>query len=464
MLRLKFARSTSFRSGGLYSALFLTAVFSIFIVTYLSVSDHVRASLNASIEQDIQSLTTEYNVQGALALKEGVDERIAETQGFDRLYAFFDEKGVLVSGNIIKLPDLRGRFAGSLQTRADPRRSAEPTVDIIGEIQNLGGGQLFVGRNTQQMKNTLLIIRQSFLIGGVCTLAAALLLGILFGRIAARRVEGISVLTRSIVQEGLKGRIPLRGTGDEFDNLSADINVMLDRIQELMDGIRHSSDNIAHELRTPLTRIRNGLEVVLNERPAKISHLRSAIMNSIAEADSVIETFRALLRISQIEDGTRRSQFKRADLSELLKNVFDIYEPVAENAGLTLQANLVIGIFIDADQELLTQLFANLIENCIRYVPSGGKIKLALEKKADRITVSVADNGPGIPAAEREKVFRRLYKIEQSRGSLGSGLGLSLVAAIASLHGAEITLHDNGPGLDVKIRFVAIKDLRNFEP
>ena len=453
MLRTDFLRSTSFRSGSFYAALFLISVLSIFAVTYKSVSDHMRTSLSASIDEDVRELVKEYNDQGLSALKEGVDERIAETQGFDRVYVFLDSKGAAISGNITNWPKVAGMFEGVLQTKPDPLRKLEPAVDAIGEMLILNGGHLFVGRNAHQMKNTLLILRQSFVVGGLCTVAAALLLGILFGRVAARRIEDMSQLTRSIVQGGLKERIGLKGTGDEFDNLSADINIMLDRIQELMEGLRHVSNNIAHDLRTPLSRIRHSLEAVLKERPADIKSYRRVVVKSIAETDGVIETFKALLRISEIEEGTRRKHFKRINLSDIMKNVFDIYEPVTEDAGLLFESNISAEIYIDGDLELLTQLFANLVSNVVRYVPKGGKIILKLEDRGSQIIASVIDNGPGIPAHEREKVFQRLYRMDQSRMTPGSGLGLSLVAAIVSLHGAKIRLLDNEPGLNVEIAF-----------
>ena len=453
MLRTDFLRSTSFRSGSFYAALFLISVLSIFVVTYKSVSEHMRGSLNASINEDVRSLIVEYNDKGLSALKDDVVERIAEAQGLERVYAFLDNTDALVSSNVTGLPQTAGAFEGVLQTKPDPLKKLEPTVDVIGEMRILNGGRLFVGRSTHQMKNTLMILRQSFVIGGLCTTAAALLLGMLFGRIAARRIEDISQSTRSIVHGGLKDRITLKGTGDEFDNLSVDINLMLDRIHELMEGLRHTSNNIAHDLRTPLSRIRHGLEAVLKERPADLKHYRKAIINSIAETDGVIETFQALLRISQIEDGTRRNHFKRVDLSDIMRNFFDIYEPVTEEAGLLFESDIPVDIYINGDQELLTQLFANLISNGVRYVPKGGKINLKLEDRGSQIIASVIDNGPGIPAQEREKVFQRLYRMDQSRTTPGSGLGLSLVAAIVSLHSAKIRLLDNEPGLKVEIAF-----------
>ena len=453
MLRTDFLRSTSFRSGSFYAALFLISVLSIFVVTYKSVGDHMRTSLSTSIDEDVRQLVKEYNDKGISALKEGVDERIAETQGFDRTYVFLDIRGTAISGNITNWPEIAGTFEGVLQTKPDPARKLEPTVDAIGEMLILNDGHLFVGRNAHDMKNTLLILRQSFVIGGLCTVAAALLLGILFGRIAAQRIEDMSRLTRSIVRGGLKERIPLKGTGDEFDNLSADINVMLDRIQELMEGLRHVSNNIAHDLRTPLSRIRHSLEAVLKERPADIKNYRRVVVKSIAETDGVIETFKALLRISEIEEGTRRKHFKRINLSDIIGNVFDIYEPVTEEAGLFFESNISSEIYTDGDQELLTQLFANLISNGVRYVPKGGKINLKLEYRGSQIIASVIDNGPGIPAQEREKVFQRLYRMDKSRTTPGSGLGLSLVAAIATLHNAKIRLLDNEPGLKVEIAF-----------
>ena len=226
---------------------------------------------------------------------------------------------------------------------------------------------------------------------------------------------------------------------------------MLDRIQDLMEGIRQISDDIAHELRTPLSRLRQNLEGVLATRSPSLKAYRQTVQNAIAESDSIMGIFSALLRIAQIESGARRSHFKQVDISEVLHDVEEIYRPVIEDADLTLNVDIQHGLLTLGDRELLIQLFSNLIENAVRHVPSGCTILLKASEHSEFITIAIADNGPGIPAQEHAKVFRRLYRLEKGRTTQGYGLGLSLVAAIANLHNAKLSLQDNKPGLKVEI-------------
>jgi signal transduction histidine kinase len=305
-------------------------------------------------------------------------------------------------------------------------------------------------RDAGAMEETLETLLGAFVTGGFGTAAAALALGIVLGWHSARRIGAMSETTRSIIATGLKDRIPLKGIGDEFDMLSADINVMLDRVEGLMEGIRQISSDIAHDLRTPLSRMRHRLESSLRERPATLKSYRGTVKRSVVEADGIIATFNALLRIAQIEGGARRSHFKSVDLSDVLSSLQEVYGPVAEDAGLAFASDIQIGVRVNGDRELLTQLFANLIENSVRHGRRGGRIALTLAECLGQIRATVADNGPGIPQDEREKVFRRLYRMEQSRTTAGHGLGLSLVSAVTDLRGARISLHDNRPGLRVE--------------
>jgi signal transduction histidine kinase len=453
MLERNWLRSTSFRTGAIYAAFVLGAVFAILASAYLSVREDISGAIQASVKADKEHLLSEYNSGGLAALTEAVDERLAETQGYDRAYLLQDKSGAAILGNVQALPAAKGMYLGVIVTKPpQPLPDGSPSL-VMGEVVNLADADLFVGRSAAQMDETLEILLSSFAIGAALTAAAALLIGALLGEYSTRRIEIISKATASAVATGLKERIPLKGNGDEFDRLSSDINVMLDRIQELMEGMRQISSDIAHELKTPLSRLRTNLEDVLMRRPAGLAAFRSAIGMSIAETDGIIATFNALLRIAQIEGGARRSHFKEVNLSELLGTVTEIYDPVAADAALTLTTSFVPHCAIAGDLDLLTQMFANLIENSIRYVPRGGIIQVALQKNSNEIIVSVSDNGPGIPEAEREKVFHRLYRSEQSRTTQGSGLGLALVAAVAALHHVKVSLRDNQPGLDVRLVF-----------
>jgi signal transduction histidine kinase len=453
MLKRGWLRSTSFRTGAIYAAFFLAAVFAIFTATYLSIRSDLRSTMQVSIDQDVSQLLAEYNDRGLTALKEAVEERLAETQGFDRVYALADASGAILAGNIAATPEKQGAFDGDVLPLAGQAMSDDPANAVLGEVRRLPDARLFVGRDAVPMQETLDFMLSSFVIGAVTTAAAALLLGVLLGLYSTRRIEAMSRTTHSVISSGLTERLSVSGSGDEFDLLSADINVMLERLQDLMESMRQISSDIAHELRTPLSRLRQNLEETLSERPAKLKSYRAKIVKSIAETDGIIETFNALLRIAQIEGGARRSNFRNVSLTEILAGLSEIYEPVAEDSGLTLSADIMQGVIVTGDRDLLTQAFANLIENAIRHVPRGGQIELSLWQSAGGPAAAVSDNGPGIPEDEREKVFRRLYRSEQSRTTQGNGLGLALVSAVAALHEVKVSLKDNHPGLRAELEF-----------
>jgi signal transduction histidine kinase len=244
----------------------------------------------------------------------------------------------------------------------------------------------------------------------------------------------------------------LAGSNDEFDQLAININAMLDGIQDLTDGLRRVSQDIAHDMRTPLTRVRQKLEQAITN--AKSGNGNGKILTSTVEdIDALLEAFNALLRIAQIQSGTRRAGFQAFDLSETLKHLFGDYESVAEDSGRHISAELEDAITLVGDKPLIVQMMVNLIENAIRHTPEGTAIVLRLNEAPGRIEIMVADNGPGIPEAERERVFRRFYRRDASRHTPGSGLGLSLVSAVAELHNIELRLDDNQPGLRVTLSF-----------
>ncbi len=446
--------TTPVRTGIIYAAFFLAAVFAIFAATYLSVRADMRSAIQASIDADFRGLLAEFNGNGAAPLKEAVEERVAETQGIDRVYLLADRNGGKIAGNISAPLVMDGIYEGPAAAGGTSPPPDSDALTLIGEARRAGEFNLFVGRDASSMNETLESILTSFLIGAVITAVAALLIGALLGLYSARRIEAMSRTTRTIINTGLKERIALDGSGDEFDTLSRDINVMLDRIEELMESMRQISSDIAHDLRMPLSRMRQSLERALTGK-ASISGLKSAVSCGISETDGIIATFNALLSIAQIEGGARRESFKSVSLSAILQNVHEIYEPVADDSGLAFKADIQPDVTVAGDRDLLTQLFVNLVENAIRFVPRGGGVALLLQKTPEGILAAVSDNGPGIAAEEREKVFRRLYRSEQSRTSAGNGLGLSLVDAIAGLHDAKVTLRDNHPGLRAEFLMAA---------
>jgi signal transduction histidine kinase len=274
-----------------------------------------------------------------------------------------------------------------------------------------------------------------------------------------RRIAAITRATREIMGGEIARRLPTSGRRDEFDGLAARLNEMLDRIQALMENLRQVSNEIAHDLRTPLTRLRQRLELALSRAHAGEDQ---ALAGAIGDVDAILRTFTSLLRIAQIEAGTRRAGFTTVDLSSLTGDLLDVYIPVAADNGQSLEAHIAPGVRVLGDRELLTQMLANLIENALQHTPEGTRVELCLRSTDRGPVLILADDGRGIPEAMHEQVFERFTRLDVSCTTPGSGLGLSLVAAIAELHGSSVELSDNQPGLRVTLRF-PVQELRPEE-
>jgi signal transduction histidine kinase len=266
------------------------------------------------------------------------------------------------------------------------------------------------------------------------------------------RIEAINVTSRSIMQSGLGKRIPLRGTRDEWDQLAANLNLMLDRIEALMGEVKQATDNVAHDLRTPLTRMRGRLEKAYG-RPRDGNNDLSLISDTIADLDGVLGMFASLTRISQIEANDRTAGFRTVNLAEIAGEVVELFDAAAEDNGSQLNAAGAPLALVSGDRDLLFDAVANLVDNAIKHGRDAGQVTVEVTQGDDGAAISVSDDGPGIPADECQRVFKRFYRLERSRRTPGNGLGLSLVAAVARLHGASIDMLDNAPGLKFRLRF-----------
>ena len=273
-------------------------------------------------------------------------------------------------------------------------------------------------------------------------------------RSTARRVEAVNQTARQIMGGDLSRRVPARGAGDEFDELAENLNGMLDRIEALMDDVRRVSDSIAHDLRTPLSRLRGRLEQLRGLAQQGQVDLE-AVDHAVADADGLLSTFNSLLRIARAESPALRAGFADVDLPGLLRDVAELYEPVAEERGLRLAVEAPGEVRTRGDRDLLFQAFANLLDNAVKYTPAGGTVRITVAGAPERPVVVVADTGPGVPEAESRKVFQRFYRLDGARSTPGNGLGLSLVDAVARLHGMRVALEDNAPGLRVRLEFPA---------
>jgi signal transduction histidine kinase len=322
--------------------------------------------------------------------------------------------------------------------------------DIYGRLVSLSDDhQIIVGRMAGNLEDLRNIIFDALSWGLVVTLGLAVIGSFSMARSVSNRLEVINRVSRQIRRGDLSRRIPPQRIDDEFARLGSNLNEMLDQIETLMVGVRDVSNAIAHDLRTPLTRLRTHLEQVRDE--ADDERLRENIEETIGEADALLATFSSLLRIAQIEAGNRRREFGEVGLNELIDDVVELYEPVAAEKNLRLSAETSTRVRASGDRDLLFQAISNLVDNAIKYTPEDGQVEIRLSTGPTGARVEVGDSGTGIPEAERERVFERFYRLETHRGSPGSGLGLSLVAAVVSLHGGLLTLADGFPGLTVKL-------------
>ncbi|MGH8621322.1 MAG: sensor histidine kinase [Burkholderiales bacterium] len=398
-----------------------------------------------------------YRGRGLDSLVRSIELRMAELRPPRRYYLLQDAAGKRIAGNLPPMKPLEGErvlpvsyLLADRSSKSDDPADAYPVVALGRQLRN--GGFLLIGESRYRAVKAREAIVRAFAWGIAITVLLAAGGGAALGIGFLRRIEEINRTTRSIMDGDLGKRVPTSGGGDEMDQLAVNLNAMLDRIQALMESLKRVSDDIAHDLRTPLSRLRHRLEAARG-RTAPGGDL--VIEQSIADVDAILEAFSALLRISQIEAGARRAAFSDVSLERIVSTVSEAYAPVAEDRSQRLKTVLASVPPVHGDRELLTQMVANLIENPIRHCPSEVDITVGLAQENGSPVLRVADTGPGIPAPEREKVFRRFYRLEASRTTPGSGLGLALVKAVADLHGAAVELADNNPGLRVTVRFPA---------
>ena len=453
-----FLRSTSFRLLAWYAAVFVASVAVLLLIVYWITLAALDQQLSESVERETDVLATLYHDRGAESAVRAIQLRIADLRPPRRYYLLQTAAGEHIAGNLPPMTPREGEMVlpvSSLLRDRSPKSGgtaadAYPIVALGRRLEN--GEFLLVGESRYRAVKAREAILGAFGWGIAITVLLAAGGGAALGVGFLRRIEAINRTTRSIMEGDLSQRVPTRGGEDEMDQLAINLNAMLDRIQGLMESLKRVSDDIAHDLRTPLSRLRHKLEAI-RAKPGPVGD--QDIEQSIAEVDAILETFAALLRIAQIESGARRAAFSNVSLGRILSTVSEAYAAVAEDQGQRLAVRIERDFSIRGDRELLTQMLANITENAIRHCPAGVQISVSLGHEAGVPVLSIADTGPGIPASEREKVFRRFYRLETSRTTPGSGLGLALVKAVADLHGASVELSDNRPGLRVDIAFRA---------
>jgi signal transduction histidine kinase len=442
-------RTSVFRLTLRYVGIFAVSVMVLFAIVAWSATAFMTRQIDATVAAELTEAKADAGAPNLAArdLRPVIEHLTARSEGF--FYLLQDPMRHVLAGNMEAIRPLPGpRVLEHMHRRAG---HAEGGIRGRGEILS-DGSYLFVGQSDAELGEMQQAIARAFIVGLGATVLLGGLGGIATSLAVMQRIETIGRTTREIMAGDLDRRIALRGTGDEFDRLAGSLNAMLDRIQDLMAGLQRVSGDIAHDLRTPLTRLRQRLELAYRRETA-VEPLKAALEGSIGDVDGILETFGALLRIAQIESGVRRSGFARVDIAALIEELAEVYGPVADEKRQTLTVSAGPATAVLGDRELLAQLLVNLIENAIRHAPPGAVIRMDAAAAPRGVEIHVADNGPGIPVALRSKVLERFVRLDESRQMPGNGLGLSLVAAIAALHEAELALLDNEPGLRVALLF-----------
>lgn len=452
-------RGASFRFAVLYALLFASSMAALGSFVYWSSVEVIERQVADTVQAELRGLAEQYAVQGLPRLLEVIEQRSAPGGDTDNVYLLVGPGLRRLAGNLQSWPAAAEPDGEWLQLKLfRTLEHTEPVLVGARAFELRGGFRLLVGRDMQARES----LRRTILEAIAWGLGAALLLGAfggwLLGRYLFGKVETVSRTSRRIVDGDLSQRVPLSGTGDAFDRLAENLNSMLARIETLMTGMRVVTDSLAHDLRSPLTRLRSRIEMALREhdglapeqRPrAEPDGDRQVLEQALSDVETIRGTFDSLIAIAEAEAGVARVAFERVDLAELVAELGELYEPLAEESACRLVVSVEGAAAIAGHRQLLAQALSNLLDNALKYGCAGGEIELALVRRGDTAEISVSDRGPGVPAEAREAVLKRFVRLDESRSRPGSGLGLSLVAAVAKLHHATLELQDNGPGLRV---------------
>jgi signal transduction histidine kinase len=448
-------RTTTVRLTAMFVLMFV--VFSVLLLGIISWQSSIQIQRQQAdeIERDVAQLQRLDRVRGPRAVLFAVD-RLSRQPG-PGIYYLGDPSGVMFTGNVSELPvnvlqdpgiysfdyERPGLIDGEVETR-------EGTA-VVRSLVLDSGLILVVGRDVLERRGFTAIIFQSFLFGVGGILLFSIIAGVVTSLRVLRRIDAITSTSSKIMSGNLSERIAVTGRNDEFDGLATSLNQMLDRIEQLMQGLKEVTDNVAHDLKTPLNRLRNRAEAALRDGAGGEAQ-REALESIIAESDKLIRTFNALLMIARAEAGTPAASGTEIDVSAVAADVAELYAPVAEEAGVELTTDIAPAVRLRANRELVGQALVNLLENALKYIGDTedgrlGRIAIAVRRQQGRVLVEVNDNGPGIPEDQRQHVLKRFVRLEKSRTEPGSGLGLSLVAAVARLYGGEFRIEDNAPGV-----------------
>jgi len=460
----KLVRTTAFRLTLAYAIVF--AVIASSVLAYVAWNGRrlVEQGMRETVDAEVNGLIDQYNAGGMHRLVVSVDRRTRRPGS--SLYLITNFAGEALAGNVARIPASLLTHVG--ETPDTPYQRLDDPDDVthhayVRVIMLPNGFRLVVGRDLEELNSLGAATRRAFALALVVLTVCGLVGGFVVAQRVLHRIDSMTASANAIMAGELAKRLPLAGSNDELDRLAASLNAMLDRIGELMTGLKEVSDNIAHDLKTPLTRLRNGAEEAL-----RLAHgpqdYRQALERTIEESDNLIRIFNALLMIARAEGGRAEDNMTEFDAAEMARSVVELYEPLAEEAGVSLSVEAPRTLKAHGNRELVGQALANLVDNALKYanpcVPSAQSRAAPFEVQVSARTngagsaeMSVSDHGPGIPAADRERVLERFVRLETSRTQPGFGLGLSLANAVMRLHGGSLKLEDNQPGLRATLSF-----------
>jgi signal transduction histidine kinase len=456
VLLTKTLRSSTFKLALIAIGTFGVIMSAIFSYVYLSTSSYVRSRSDRAVMADYMSLHGVYERSGRDGLIAGIQQQLADKAFAERVYLLVDPSLTPLAGNLKAWPSTVADAGGWTEFRAaEPLRNAASRPLLRAMIETFPtGDRLLVANDISDLDGFTDQIKLAVISGVALIFVLAGVASILVTRRTVDRIESINATSRAIMLSDLAKRIPLRGTHDEWDRVAENLNLMLDRIETLMGEVKQVSDNVAHDLRTPLTRMRGRLEKAYHGQRIGETD-QSLIGDTIADLDAVLRMFSSITRISQIETQARKDGFRTVNLVEIAGEVVELYDAAAEQDGTRLTVAGDREVLVTGDRDLIFDAIANLVDNAIKHGRAGGRIVVTNENIDGSAVISIADDGPGIPTDEYQHVFKRFYRLEHSRYTPGNGLGLSLVAAVARLHGARIEMLDNAPGLKFKLWFSA---------
>jgi signal transduction histidine kinase len=455
--RTSLFHTSSFRLAAIYLALFAASVLILGATVSFVVWREIAGEIDADIQGETSTLTRDLAAHGRDRLQAIVEARSRGVGSF--VYGLQDAQGRLVAGELAPRPGDVG-----WTTLPEPQRGDEVDGEPSGVVRALvtrldDGGALAVGDEWRGARGATGAVVTVFLWALAATLGLGTLGGLIFSRQVLRRIDAMSRAAQGIVAGDWRQRIPETGVNDELAQLARTFNRMFDRIESLLNAHKNVGGDIAHDLRRPLAGAVHRLEAARGVEMTP-ENAQKAIEAAIADIHGVLETFNAILRIGQIEAGARRAGFKRVDLAEVAREVVEAFQPAAEEEGKILVADLSVVLPMSGDRELLTQMVANLVDNALRHTPTDTRIVVAGARTTEASRLTVSDNGPGVPEAERGRIFERFHRLDAARATPGNGLGLSLVAAIAELHGMGYVASDNRPGLTIALEKPAQPDGR----